>query len=43
MEGVLRVELFDTNMATDLMINELMIQEGHAVKCEEPYQSRVSF
>ena len=42
MEGALRVELYDTNNPRDVLINQFLINEGHAVKCGEPYQSRVS-
>ena len=38
----LRVELFDTNPKHDVLINEVLVQEGYAIKCDEPYASRVS-
>lgn len=41
MDGVLRVELYDTNSEHDVLVNEVLVQEGYAVKCEEPYLSRV--
>ena len=41
-DGALRVELFDTNETPDLLINEVLVSEGLAVACEEPYNSRVS-
>ena len=39
---MLRVELYDTHTEEDILINEVLVQEHHAMKCEEPYQSRVS-
>ena len=38
---MLRVEMYDTNSEQDVLVNEVLVQEGHAVKCEEPYLSRV--
>ena len=43
MEKALRVELFDTTDQTNnVLINALLVDEGFAVKCEEPYLSRVT-
>ena len=39
---ILRVDLYDTNIEFDILINEVLIDEGFAVKCEEPYQSKVT-
>ena len=39
--NILRVDLYDTNTEYDILINEVLIDEGFAVKCEEPYQSKV--
>lgn len=36
-----RVELFDTNGVDDVLINEVLVDEGLAEQCEEPYESRV--
>ena len=41
MNDILRVDLYDTNTEYDILINEVLIDEGFAVKCEEPYQSKV--
>ena len=37
----LRVELYDRNRSGDVSINEQMVLEGFATKCEEPYLSKV--
>ena len=37
----LRVELYDRNRRDDVSINEIMVLEGYATKCEEPYLSKV--
>ena len=39
---MLRVDLYDTNTEYDILVNEVLIEEGFAVKCEEPYQSKVT-
>lgn len=41
-KGTLRVEVYDTTGASDILVNEVLVKEGYAVRCEEPYQSRVS-
>ena len=38
--GVLRVELWDT-MSEDVLINEVLVQKGYALQCDEPYMSTV--
>ena len=38
----LRVDLYDTTSQEDIFINEVLVKEGHAVHCEEPYPSKVS-
>ncbi len=38
----LRVNLYDTTSQEDIFINEVLVKEGHAVHCEEPYPSKVS-
>ena len=40
--NILRVDLYDTNTEYDILVNEVLIDEGFAVKCEEPYQSKVT-
>ena len=40
--NILRVDLYDTNTECDILINDVLIDEGFAVKCEEPYQSKVT-
>ena len=42
MNNILRVDLYDTNTECDILINDVLIDEGFAVKCEEPYQSKVT-
>ena len=42
MNNILRVDLYDTNTECDILINDVLIDEGYAVKCEEPYQSKVT-
>ena len=39
--NVLRVELWNTNTEIDILINKVLVDEGYAVRCEEPYQSKV--
>ena len=41
MGNSLRVDLYDTTSHEDIFINELLVKEGHAVHCEEPYSSKV--
>ncbi|XP_064403082.1 ATP-dependent RNA helicase TDRD9-like [Halichondria panicea] len=36
----LRVDLYDTTSQEDIFINEVLVKEGHAVHCEEPYPSK---
>ena len=36
-----RVELFDTNGEDDVLINEVLVVEGLAERCQEPYESKV--
>ena len=40
-EGVLRVELWDTNSPKDVLVNKLLVDKGYALKCDEPYMSTV--
>ena len=40
--NTLRVELWNTNTAHDVLINKVLVDEKYAVKCEEHYQSKVS-
>ena len=42
MNGVLRVELFDTTGKDDILINEVLVREGFAERCDETFQSKVS-
>ena len=42
MNDILRVDPYDTNTEYDILINEVLIDKGFAVKCEEPYQSKVT-
>ena len=38
----LRVELYDMSRSEEISINEQLVLEGYAAKCEEPYLSKVS-
>ena len=38
----LRVELYDLSVDPLTSINELLVGEGYAAKCDEPYESKVS-
>lgn len=42
MNKALRVELYDTTEKEDVLVNEVLTDEGFAVKCDEPYQSMVN-
>ena len=41
-ESPLYNDLYDTTSQEDIFINEVLVKEGHAVHCEEPYPSKVS-
>ena len=41
MNNILRVELSNRNFGFDLLINDLLVEEEFADKCEEQYQSKV--
>ena len=43
MTDTLRVELYDPSRSEDVSINEIMVLEGYATKCEEPYLSKVIY
>ena len=35
------MELYDTNQDEQILINDVLVQERHAIKCPEPYRSMV--
>ena len=36
------MELYDPSRSEEISINEMMVLDGYAMKCEEPYLSKVA-